>query len=175
MSTINTTISWQGNKHDRSLWLKVFTGLIELKTLRKICEEDDELPSLITVARWAMDDEMPEYQEGYRLARVIAAELRVDEIFEIARDASNDWEEVYDEEGNSTKRLNAFPIQRAKLLIDTIKWYASRMMPKIYGDRLGVEIGPTSELAKLILQAADTSRGLPAPSDDSDSDSARVH
>ena len=54
---------------------------------------------------------------------------------EIADDARNDWMSYEDKNsGCESWRLNGEHVQRSRLRIDTRKWLASKLAPKIYGD-----------------------------------------
>ena len=58
----------------------------------------------------------PDLVQAYRVVREIYLEGKLDEMNRIALDTSIDW-------------------QRAKMIGDNIKWLASRVMPKQYGDK----------------------------------------
>jgi hypothetical protein len=63
------------------------------------------------------------------------AEFMAEDILDIADDDSKDIK--YDEDGNES--CNAEFVARSRLRIDTRKWLASKLAPKIYGDRSIVE------------------------------------
>ena len=68
----------------------------------------------------------PEFSEQYARAREEQADAISDECLEIAEKEPD--------------------VQRAKLKIDTRKWFASKMKPKKYGERVTQEIsGPGGE------------------------------
>lgn len=74
------------------------------------------------------------------------AELLADELFSIADDGSNDTYEATEGEEKST-RTDHDVINRSRLRIDTRKWYLSKVLPKIYGDKVtnehtGLDGGP---------------------------------
>lgn len=62
-----------------------------------------------------------------------------EEILEIADDGSQDTEEIEISEGVTSTRTNAEVIQRSRLRVDTRKWLMSKLAPKKYGDKLGLE------------------------------------
>lgn len=92
---------------------KVCQLIAEGKSLREIAAEKG-MPHQATVCLWAVTDEA--FYEQYARAREIQAELRADELVEIA-----------DGEGD---------VQRDRLRIDTRKWVAAKLLPKKYGDKL---------------------------------------
>ena len=54
-------------------------------------------------------------------------------------------------------------IQRSRVRIDTRKWYAARMVPRIYGDKVDVNLDATGDLAELLKKASNNDKGLPKP------------
>lgn len=71
-----------------------------------------------------------------------------EESLEIADDGRNDWMErqSQSEKGlgvNNGWVLNGEHVQRSRLRVDTRKWFAARLHPKKYGDKVTQEIsGP---------------------------------
>jgi hypothetical protein len=47
--------------------------------------------------------------------------------------------------------------------IDTRKWYAAKLVPRIYGDLQQIEHGVTGDLAELLKGASNKDSGLPPP------------
>lgn len=101
-------------------------------SMRKICAADD-MPCQGTVYEWLARHK--EFAEQYLRAKAVQVEHLVEEMMEIADDPTGDSYE--DEDGN--QRTNYEVIARSKLRVDTRKWYASKLAPKIYGDRLSTE------------------------------------
>lgn len=138
---------------------------MELKSLREICE-DPRMPSKRTIVRWLADPKMSEFREMYYYARRVQAEMRIDEIFDIADDSKNDWEKVYNKDGELIDiKPNNEAIQRSRVRIDTRKWYAGKMVPRIYGDTVNHELDVTGDLAELLKKASNQNQGLPPPID----------
>lgn len=133
------------------------------QSLREICA-DPKMPTMTTVIRWLADPKLTEFREMYYYARRVAAELFVDEIFEIADDGSNDWKARYNKDGDLIDYVpDNEAIQRSRVRIDTRKWYASKMVPRIYGDKVDVALDATGDLAELLRSASNNDSGLPAP------------
>lgn len=122
------------------------------------------MPSKMSVIRWLNDRNKAEFQEMYRLARQVQAELRIDEIIEIADDTTNDWKPVYNKDGEIIDhKPDNEAIQRSRVKIDTRKWLAAKMLPKVYGDIQQHEMGVTGELAELLRDVSNRNSGLPPP------------
>lgn len=155
--------AYQTRAYCETTALSVCRELMKNRSLREICA-DPRYPSIHTVIKWLADPARADFREHYYYARRIQAELRIDEIFEIADDTSNDWKPTYDKDGeiNGLKPDNE-AIQRSRVRIDTRKWYASKMIPRIYGDKLDVELDATGDLAELLKQAKNNDSGLPPP------------
>jgi hypothetical protein len=75
--------------------------------------------------------------EQYARAKRIGVQGMADETLEIADDGSNDT--YTDENGND--RVNTEVVARSRLRVDTRKWLLSKIMPKVYGDKLDIEHG----------------------------------
>lgn len=131
------------------------------ETLTSICNEPD-MPAKVTIAKWLADPRMVDFRNEYYNARRIQAELRVDEAFDIADDCSRDWIEEYDRDGNFLGyKPDNEAIQRSKLRVDTRKWFAGKMLPRLYGENSQVDIGVTGDLAALLKKASNQHTGLP--------------
>lgn len=127
---------------------EICTRIAAGESLRGICR-DDNLPDAATVFRWlaSNDEKLNGFREQYARARDIQADALVDEILEISDDATNDWMERNgkDDEGY---QLNGEHVQRSRLRVDSRKWFASKVAPKKYGDKLALggdeALGPVS-------------------------------
>lgn len=99
------------------------------KGLPKICAEYPELPEPATINRWRLRHE--EFGSKYAQAKREQAELLAQEIIDIADDKTHDV--LIDEDGN--ERLNTEFVARSRLRVDARKWVASKLLPKVYGDK----------------------------------------
>lgn len=86
------------------------------ESLRAICR-DEAAPGKSTVFDWLAAD--PDFAALYAKARELQADSYVDEIVSIADDEPDP--------------------QRAKVRVSTRQWAASKLRPKVYGDRQTVE------------------------------------
>ena len=107
------------------------------ESLRKICAPEN-FPSASTVCGWVIDNREG-FAEQYAKARQLQAQLLADELFDIADDTSKDW--IVKPDGTETP--NGEVVGRSRLRLDTRKWYLSKVLPKIYGEKVTQEIsGP---------------------------------
>ena len=97
-------------------------------SLGKLCSHYEDLPDKVTICRWR--HKHPEFAELYRQAKISQIEVIVDEILEIADDILND-RIIHIEQGNG--HCNGEYILRSRLRIDTRKWLASKLVPRVYG------------------------------------------
>ena len=105
--------------------------LADGESLRAICETDG-MPAESTVRSWALDD-VNGFATQYARARELGYELLADEILTISDDGRND---TYQTDNGET--TNHDVIARSRLRVDSRKWMLSKMLPKVYGDKLAV-------------------------------------
>ena len=103
-------------------------------SLRKACIATGG-PDPATVLRWA-DDKKLAFSQQYADARARGYQLLADEIIEISDDSAGDT--VTDDDGNV--RTDAERVARSKLRVDSRKWVLSKMLPKVYGEKLDVTV-----------------------------------
>lgn len=133
-------------------------------SLRSICEAED-MPSEVTVRRWAIEDRegfSTHYEEAVRLRAMRWA----DEVIEISDENTND-------------------VKRARLRVDARKWLLAKVLPKVYGEKVTqvheggdkpVEIDVALSRVEVRERMARILRGTIAESDgtaDSDHDPGR--
>lgn len=97
------------------------------KGIKRLCKENEHWPNQDTIFIWLKKHS--EFSEQYARAKKCQIDCLVDEILEIADDTTHDLIE------NPAGYLvaNAQAVNRARLKIDTRKWLASKLVPKIYG------------------------------------------
>ena len=88
------------------------------KSLRSICDTNENLPHWVTVLQAVQRDD--ELHEMYTRARAICAEVLADEMHDLARLPLD----VAD------KSLANAEVQRRRLEVDTLKWTFSRQQPR---------------------------------------------
>lgn len=102
--------------------------------LNRLCAIYPTLPSPSTIFSWLT--KYKEFSEQYARAKSLQAEVLADEIIDISDDGSNDL--FFDDDGNAI--TNHDVIARSRLRVDARKWLASKLAPKVYGDRVQNEV-----------------------------------
>jgi hypothetical protein len=153
-------------KFSQSLADTICRRLADGESLRGICE-DEIIPSKTTIMRWLADEQYVAFRDQYARAREAQADALVEECLEIADDGTNDWMERRSEaeKGAGISNgwvLNGEHVQRSRLRVDTRKWWAARLAPKKYGDKIAAEV--SGELIVEIVrhaQQSDSGSGEP--------------
>jgi len=124
--------------------------IVSGKSLRTICLAEN-MPHASTVLRWIASGKHDDFREQYTRACEERTEAFVEEIFDIADDGHNDWMDI--RRGKDIVRVvDREAIERSKLRVDSRKWYASKMKPKKYGDKLDLTSGGEKvEVAPLVV------------------------
>lgn len=103
--------------------------LADGESLRKICEAE-AMPDESTVRLWVVEDRDGFYTH-YTRARQAQALKWADEVVDIADDSTFDAKMT--ENGIV---VDGEAIARARLRVDTRKWILSKVLPKVYGDKV---------------------------------------
>lgn len=124
--------------------------LIELGSLRKVCDEDG-MPDKSTVFRWLLksdcenpDPEMAAFRDQYARARKLAKEFQFDEHWQDVEKTAyvpvliDDVPLIID--GKPVMQVTTQSVQLARLKHDAWKWQASKEDPKKYGDKITQEV-----------------------------------
>ena len=101
--------------------------IAEGEPLTKICK-DRHVPAYRTVLGWRVANE--EFQQMYARARQDAADTLADEIRELA---------------GRVERGELEP-HAGRIVIDTLKWVASKLKPREYGDRQRMDLAGSLEV-----------------------------
>jgi len=101
--------------------------------LLKICA-DDEMPARVTVYRWLASN--PEFRKRFAEAREALMDFYAEQILNIAFDESGDVILDQGKDGKTSAVANHAKVQRDRLKVDSLKWTASRLFPKRYGDKM---------------------------------------
>lgn len=101
--------------------------------LRKLCKMHDWLPNQDTINEWRFD--YPEFSGQYTQAKIQQAELLAEDCTDIADNDEHDT--MLNKDGYET--FNSEYVARSRLRIDTRKWLASKLVPRIYGDKKELE------------------------------------
>jgi hypothetical protein len=121
------------------------------RSLENICTTDEGMPTVAGFLKWVNTE--PEVSKDYARAREIGYLMLADEIVALS-DKTHEWvtvqeldpdgNPVFDEAGEPVLKkvlmpLNNDVIAHKRVQIDTRKWMLSKMLPKIYGDKLTQE------------------------------------
>jgi hypothetical protein len=154
---------------------RICEGLRSGRTLHDLCAGDD-MPADSTVLHW-MKTDRDGFAARYLQAREIGYMAMADEIIAIADDASNDWKAFSSEVGSGSREENASEekrgdqrvpdresVERSRVRITARCWLLSRMLPRIFGDRLSVEATHAAgDSLREVMRIIDgRTRGLPA-------------
>lgn len=101
--------------------------------IRKLCSKFPHWPNPDTIYQWRIKH--PQFAEWYAKAKQDQIQAYVDEIAEIADDTSHDTLIRQNKNGDDYEVCNSEWINRSRLRVDTRKWIASKLMPKLYGER----------------------------------------
>ena len=110
------------------------------KGLNELCRENPHWPDRRDIYRWALN--YPSFYAMYARAKFLQVEWLVEDAIIRAKDGAEDT--YIDEKGK--KKCNTEWVQRSRLVIDTIKWYASKLAPRIYGERLQISNEDDSQI-----------------------------
>lgn len=116
------------------LFDRICERIAEGESLRSICQDED-MPSTTAVKKWLIKDDGGALVAQYTRAREMQADTLFEDILDISDDARNDWMQR-EGEGASGYELNGEHIQRSRLRVDTRKWMAGKLRPKVYGDKV---------------------------------------
>jgi hypothetical protein len=133
------------SKFSLSLGREICARLSEGESLRSICRDED-MPDKTTVIRWLFNENFDDYQDikdfrtQYEQARITQMHMLAEELLDIADDGTNDYMMRESKSGDEYEVTNAENIQRSRLRVDTRKWLLSKVLPKVYGDKVVQEI-----------------------------------
>lgn len=112
------------------------------ESLRSICREDG-MPNKTKVFRWLVANES--FRDLYRIARETQADSHFDDIVDISDEectmvkSSKHGTRDDDGEGNTEVVFDATAVARNRLRVDARKWVASKLRPRVYGDKIEEE------------------------------------
>lgn len=119
-------------KYTKELEVEICTAIANSnKGLVPLCEENEHWPTHSTIRQWIF--EKKEFSDNYVKAKQEQADFLADEIIKIADDEEGDMIQ-----GEFGKVGNSVNVQRSRLKIDARKWIASKLKPKMYGDKMDV-------------------------------------
>lgn len=140
------------SKYSQKLADAICARLTSGDSIRTICKDDD-MPTQSSVYKWLAAE--PSFAEQYARARETQADCLADEILAISdertmtltRTGADGKPEEYE------ALLDAVGVARNRLRADSRKWYAGKVAPKKYGDKLA--IGGADDLPPVKLMSND--------------------
>lgn len=118
--------------------------------LSKVCGTPN-MPTRKSFFQWVK--KYPEIEPAYKLAIEMRADLYAEEIIEIADDGRNDTQT---DEESGVRIVDHDHIARSRLRVDARKWYASKLAPKKYGDKIEHSSDPNAPLLGFAIIPAKT-------------------
>ena len=107
------------------------------RSLRQVCG-DEGMPNIRTVTRWLVAD--ADFAHKYARARMAQADVLFDRMEAV-------------EEQVSAGEMDS---HAARVVLDSMRWRASKLAPKVYGDRLDVQVTDSRISIQGALAAAKT-------------------
>ncbi len=144
------------SKYSQQLADAICDLLVDGKSLRTICSTA-KMPSRSTVIRWLAENEA--FRNQYARARELQADTLAEEILDIADKAVLGERLKKDGKGKVLERQTGDMVERSKLMIDVRKWYAGKVQPKKYGERVALDHGVQDNLADQLRAARERAAG----------------
>lgn len=118
-----------------------------------ICEEIANGKSLYEICEEYKNKDIPDYRSIMRL-------LRKDEYFrqQYTRAREEQQEALAEQTITIAKGFGTYAnmdVQERRLLIDTVKWSAGKLRPKVYGDRINLDVEQTTNVKVQLEQKLD--------------------
>lgn len=97
----------------------------------RLCDMYNDMPGTTAIYAWIA--KYPEFEKMYKEAKAKQAYLMADSL----DDLSHEKHFFIDEKGN--KRVDPAFVNDKRLRIDTRKWLAAKLLPKVYGEKNHLE------------------------------------
>lgn len=124
--------------------LSILEEVAKGNPLNKVCENYGHTYSSVY---WAITSN-EEYSKLYARAKELRAHILAEEIIAISDDNSGD---VIIHTLTGERIENKEFVNRSRLKVDARKWAVSKMLPKVYGDKIDVEHSGTIEQQVFII------------------------
>jgi hypothetical protein len=126
--------------------------LAEGESLNAICKSQG-YPAESAVRAWALEDR-DGFSAKYTRARELQAHKLAEEIIDIADTTQLGVKIVHKASGTETSEGDM--IEHRRLRVDARKWYLSKVLPKVYGDRTTLAGDPDAPLGGRPLEGVST-------------------
>jgi hypothetical protein len=134
---------------------KILDRISEGEMLTKICQEEG-MPPRKTVYTWM--GARPAFKDAYARAREEWAEFYEERVLAIAFDDKGDF---FIENGKTV--ADHARVQRARLQVDTLKWFMMKWAPRRYGEKPALEQQPQELKVSWIVTGVPRADDPPAP------------
>lgn len=131
-------------KYTPEIAMEVCRRLADGEPLIDICD-DETMPGLTMVKGWEIED-TGGFASLYARARDIGVDVMAEKLIRYAKDGSRDYTFTVTIGGAIIPITMHEVIARSRLIVDTIKWYISKLAPRKYGDRLNVELSGSVDI-----------------------------
>ena len=121
--------------------------------LKQLCSMYDDMPDKTTINRWRYKH--PEFCTQYAHSKISRIEMLIDEIQELC-----DVPTYEDAEG--VTRVDSGLVARQRLKVDTLKWQAAKLVPRLYGkdERINIEFPDITDSSSLIKMSSSVFQAL---------------
>ena len=99
--------------------------------ISRLCKLNPHWPTKETIFQWRR--KFRSFSDQYTRAKIDQISAMVEDILDISDDGSHDTKI----NNNGEESLNGEWVARSRLRVDSRKWFASKLAPKIYGDNPG--------------------------------------
>lgn len=127
---------------------RICSRIAQGESMVNICK-DAGMPNRQTFMRWLLEDKHEGLRDKYARAREEQADFYAEQIIEIA---DEECTTIKHGDGDEAKEVevafDSAAVARNRLRVDARKWYASKVAPKKYGDKLAV--GQADDLLPLV-------------------------
>ena len=102
--------------------------------LKRLCAENPHWPTRKCILEWRI--KIKSFGDMYEKAKKDQVETLIDDCLDIADNTSHDTLIRVNKDGEEYEVCNSEWINRSRLRIDTRKFLAQKLAPKLYGDRI---------------------------------------
>ena len=131
--------------------------LAEGEALNRICTDTPGFPHESTVRAWAIGD-VQGFATKYARARELQAHVMAEEI-RLISDTPEVGVTITTKADGGVEEKKGDMIEHRRLRIDARKWYLSKVLPKVYGDKQHIEHSGTVSIADALREAKEKRRG----------------
>lgn len=120
--------------------------------LKALCKLNPDWPNFKVILKWRYT--ISSFGDHYARAKQSQIDCMVDRIFELVKDKKSGY--LITKKG--TKKPDIVYLTKMRCEIDSIKWLASKLAPKIYGDRQGKDNNDNDLISTIRLE--DEQKGI---------------